>query len=323
MIMNTIANGSFGTRTAYNQSDLVDGGTSFTQVATSDGFVMATVGQPTFSANYLGTLEGFTVDSSGSNTSFVYATGLAYSYNMQNGKKGVNTILIPMPGSFTMPVRKGETWSLRLTWNTEIGQAPQVEFYWIPDLDGTHGHAGVPAGQQASIMKQAMNTLRDELQSGKVQGSMLLSAQQAIDGRVLDLAHILGDSVNQGSSEQDRQQFLGRLQKIVCSAAPQGQKTDNAVDPQALQDLIASFGKLSGHTFSVQQNGLIEAGVRALVQINDNDANRRDLSLINRNIGLFLDNMQQVLDKQFSNNERRLLTRALVRIVGDGNRGDL
>ncbi|MEO6934182.1 MAG: hypothetical protein ABI171_02455 [Collimonas sp.] len=319
--MNTIVNSTFGTRTAYNQSALTDG--NFSQVASSDGFVMATVGQPTFSSNYLGTLEGFTVDSGGSTTSFVYATGLAYSYNVQTGKKGATTILIPMPGSFTMPVRQGETWNLRLTWNPEIGVAPQVEFYWIPGLNTAQGQAGAPASQQASIMKQAMNTLRDELQSGKVQGSMLLSAQQAIDSRVHDLAHILGDSVSHGSSEQERQQFLGRLQKIVCSAAPQGQKTDNIVDPQVLQELIASFGQLSGHVFSVQQSGLIEAGVRALVQINDNDANRRDLSLINRNIGLFIDNMQQVLDKQFSNNERRLLTRALVRIVGDGTRGDL
>jgi hypothetical protein len=315
--MSTIATTSFGERVAYSQTDLQNDGSIFSQTASIGGFVMATVGQPSFTDNYLGTLEGFTTDSAGNTTSFVYATGLAYTYTMPQGKKGARTINVPMPGSFTMPVRKGETWNLRLTWNAAVGPAPQVEFYWIPEQ--AESRPGAAANGPASKMKQSMEQLRSELSSGKIQTTMQLSAQQAIDGRVNDLAHILGDSVNASGGEQERQQFVAKLQKIVCSAAPAEAKSDNAVDPHALQELIASFSSLSGHSFSTQQNDLLETGVRALVQINDNESTRQDLSLISRNISLFIDNVQLVLQKQFGNHERRLLTRALMRLVGNGN----
>ncbi|MDC6131593.1 hypothetical protein PPH41_27615 [Burkholderia gladioli] len=61
--------------------------------------------------------------------------------------------------------------------------------------------------------------------------------------------------------------------------------------------------------------------MRALVRINDNEANRHDLVLIKRNVDLFLDNLQAALGQTLSHSERRLLTRALTRIVGDGSQG--
>ncbi|MGV2287309.1 hypothetical protein AAHK20_01225 [Trinickia sp. YCB016] len=315
--MTNLADMTFGPRTAYTQADLSDG--TFTQVATVDGFVMATVGQPSVTVNYLGTLEGSTYDSGGTMTSFVYATGLAYTYQVQGGKKGVQTIQIPVPGSFTMPVRGGETWKLTLTWNGQVGPAPQVEFYWIPE-NGEGAEQRVSA-RRASPMADALAALRADLGSGKVQRDMLTSAQQAIDARVTDLAQILGDAVNPKSGASERKQFLQDLQKIVCSATPPGERADNRVAPADMQALVATFGALTGSHFTPAQSALLEAGVRALVQINDNDANRHDFALINRNIGLFLDNTEQALDTQFSVNERRLLTRALVRIVGDGSHG--
>lgn len=314
--MTTTAACSFGQRSAYNQSDLIDGGTTFSQAAAVDGFVVATVGQPSFTDDYLGTLEGFTVDGQGNTTCFVYATGLSYSYTTPNGKKGATTIKIPMPGSFTLPTRAGETWNLRLTWNPAIGPAPAVEFYWVP-MDGS-GAPSLPAQVRPSAMAQGMSRLHSDVRSGKMQSAALVSAQQAINERVLDLTHILGDSINQNGSEQQREQFTHDLQKIVCTPVPAGTRSDNTVAPDDLKRLINSFSALAGHTFSNQQADLIDAGVRALVQINDNESNRRDLSLINRNIGLFIDNVQQVLQKQFSRSETRLLTRALVRLVGNG-----
>ncbi|HLX03777.1 MAG TPA: hypothetical protein VKS80_16850 [Trinickia sp.] len=318
--MANVADMTFGPRAAYTQADLTDAGTTFTQVAQVDGFVMATVGQPTVTVNYLGTLEGSTYDSSGTLTSFVYATGLAYLYQVSGSKKGVQTIQIPVPGSFTMPVREGETWKLVLTWNEHVGPPPQIEFYWIP-ANG-QGVAERVSARRASPMAEALGALRADLGSGKVQRDMLASAQRAIDARVTDLAQILGDAVNPKSGASERKQFLQDLQKIVCSATPPGERADNRVAPADMQALVATFGTLAGSAFTPAQGALLEAGVRALVQINDNDVNRQDFALINRNIGLFLDNAEQALDTQFSVNERRLLTRALVRIVGDGSHGE-
>lgn len=315
--MANVADMAFGQRVAYTQNDLDDG--TFSQVAPVDGFVMATVGQPTFTTNYLGTLEGSTTSAQGEMTSFVYATGLAYQYRAES-KKGPQTILIPVPGSFTMPVRQGETWKLQLTWNPTIGPAPQVEFYWIPTT--TEGAQAALPARQASAMAQALAALRADIGSGKVRSEMLASTQRAIDARVADLAQVLGDAVNPTSSEAERRQFLQDLQRIVCSATPPGEAPDNRVSADDLQALVATFSRLAGRTFTSEQNALLETGVRALVQINDNDTNRHDLTLINRNIGLFLDNTERVLDHRFIANERRLLTRALVRIVGDGSHGE-
>jgi len=316
--MANVADMDFGQRVAYTQHDLTNG-TTFSQVAQVAGFVMATVGQPTFTTNYLGTLEGSTFTPQGEMTSFVYATGVSYQY-MSNSKKGPQSIVVPVPGSFTMPVRRGETWTLQLTWNPAIGPAPDIEFYWIP-AEGEAARAALPA-RQASAMAQALSTLRADIGSGKVQSEMLVSTQRAIDARVDDLAQILGDAVNPASGETERRQFLQDLQKIVCSATPPGERADNRVAPDDLQALIATFGRLAGRTFTAEQHALLETGVRALVQINDNDTNRHDLALINRNIGLFLDSTERVLDHRFAVNERRLLTRALVRIVGDGSHGE-
>jgi hypothetical protein len=317
--MTNVADIAFGPRVAYNQSNLSEGGT-FSQLAASDGLVMATVGQPGLKTTYLGSLEGSTTDANGNTTSFAYATGLGYPYTM-TGKKGTGSVMIPVPGSFTMPVRKGETWSVQLTSIPTIAPAPQIEFYWIPS--GEAGAAIIPTSQpESSPMAAAMKALRADLQSGKVQGDMLATAQHAIDSRVDDLAQILGDTVNAKSNESERQQFAADLRKIVCSATPPGQKPDNTVSAADLQALISTFGELAGQTFTPSQAALFEAGVRALVQINDNDTNRHDLSLIKRNVDLFLDNMQEALRRQLSTGERRLLTRALVRIVGDGTHGD-
>jgi hypothetical protein len=121
------------------------------------------------------------------------------------------------------------------------------------------------------------------------------------------------------SNPSDREQFIRDLQKIVCAPGLPAQASTLPGFGQSLEDLIDTFGKVTAHDFSPAQRGLLAAGVRALVQINDNQANRRDLNLIKNNINLFLDNVQQVLQLQFGANERRLLTRALVRLVGDGS----
>ncbi|SFB76566.1 hypothetical protein [Collimonas sp. OK412] len=312
-----------GDRVAFNQSNLTNNGTTFQQKASTDGYVMAVVGQPTWNADYCGSLAGVTTDGNGNQTSFAYATALAYQYSVQDGKKSAQTISIPVPGSFTLPVKKGETWTLTLTWVTTVGPAPDVEFYWIPlgpvpaalNAMAPAPAAALPGGGMAATLQ----SLRDDLAAGRISSSMQASAQQAIQNRVGDLTQILGDATHMSSNPSDREQFIRDLQKIVCAPGLPAQASTLPGFGQSLEDLIDTFGKVTAHDFSPAQRGLLAAGVRALVQINDNQANRRDLNLIKNNINLFLDNVQQVLQLQFGANEQRLLTRALVRLVGDGS----
>ncbi|WP_211463540.1 hypothetical protein [Collimonas silvisoli] len=313
---NTISN-DFGPRTAYTQADMSDG--AFAQVAQSDGFVMVNVGQATVASAYLGILEGSTVDGGGNVTSYIYTTGSTQQCTTSSGKKGTQTYYIPLPGTFTMPVRAGETWKLQLTTDTAVAPAPEVAFFWLPDDGRTEIRPAVYP--KAGGMRAAMQTLREDIQSGRLQSGLLASAQQAIDERVNDFSQIFGDATKMSQSEQDRQRFVAALQKIVCSATPAGKTPDNRVDDSDIAGLIATMGQVTGRSFSDAQKGMLEAGVRALVQINDNDANRNNLVIINNNIGLFLDNVQQALNVEFGANERRLLTRAVVRLVGDGTQG--
>lgn len=85
---------------------------------------------------------------------------------------------------------------------------------------------------------------------------------------------------------------------------------------QRIQDLIDSFANVSGRSFTAEQRSLLSSGVKALLQISEDAANRNDLALVERNIDLFLDNVQQVLQINFSSNDKRLLTRGLVRLCG-------
>ncbi|BCO27289.1 hypothetical protein MIZ03_2177 [Rhodoferax lithotrophicus] len=78
---------------------------------------------------------------------------------------------------------------------------------------------------------------------------------------------------------------------------------------QRIQDLIDSFANVSGRSFTAEQRSLLSSGVKALLQISEDAANRNDLALVERNIDLFLDNVQQVLQINFSSNDKRLLTR--------------
>lgn len=309
-----------GERVAYNQSNLTNGGTTFQQVAVTDGYVMATVGQPSWSSAYSGSLQGTTQNGQGQ-TSFVYATGLAYQYNESTGKKSGTTLTILVPGSFTMPVKQGETWSLKLTATPPVNVAPQIEFYWIPLGPAPAGGERVAAPQAMLAgggMAASWQQLQDDVASGRVSDGAAVNSQQAIQQRVDDLTQILGQVTHMSSDPQNRAQFMQSLQKIVCSPAAPPQLSNTPAFEADLKQLADAFAKATGSNFTELQRGLLEAGIRALVQINDSDANRHDLSLIKNNIDLFIDNVQQILQLQPSSGDRRLLTRALVRIVGDG-----
>ncbi|KVH81830.1 hypothetical protein WL40_04945 [Burkholderia ubonensis] len=311
-----------GARVPYTNVNLTNNGTFFSQNATTDGYVMATIGQPTWTADYCGSLAGET--RAGNNlTSFAYATGLAYHYETGGGKKGSpTTIKIPVPGAFTMPVRKGETWTLTLSWNTAVGNAPGIEFYWIP-LGPPPGALALaaeapvapPDGGMAALHAQ----LRSDLASGRIQASMQASAQRVIAQRMEDLTQVFGNATGMSGDEADRQSFVNELARIVCSpeAAP---RTSTSPEFAAnVERLVDTFARVTGRTFTPAERELLAAGVRALVEINDSDANRHDLNLIRNHINLFIDNVEQAMQMKIDNGQRRLLTRALVRLVGDGS----
>jgi len=174
----------------------------------------------------------------------------------------------------------------------------------------------LPAGGGMGAM---LDQLRDDLASGRIRASMQESAQRAISQRMDDLTQVFGDATGMSGNADDRQRFMQELAKIVCSPQAEPHNSTSPEFAANVQSLIDVFARVTGRAFTPEQRGLLAAGVRALVQINDTDANRHDLALIRNNLDLFIDNVQQVLETQFDTNQRRLLTRALVRLVGDGS----
>ncbi len=149
-------------------------------------------------------------------------------------------------------------------------------------------------------------------------GGLAMSVQETINQRVDNLTRVLISVIHTSSSEAEHAQFIQGLQKIVCSATPTGEVIAKPFNEQSVQDLIDTASRLTGRTFTPNQQALLGAGVQALVQINESDANRKSLSLIKKNVDMFINNLQQSLDMEFSSDDRRSLIRGLVTLVGDG-----
>ncbi|KAB8051903.1 hypothetical protein GCN74_26235 [Janthinobacterium sp. FT14W] len=322
----TLAGDMLGERAQYHNPSF-----PFKQLAASDGILMAFMGTLTLDSPppaFFGVLQGATVDASGQPTSATYVTAFTKPVTVQTGKKSATTYNVPVPGVFTLPVRQGETWTVTLVTNTDAGETPpDIVLTWVPAGAGAGGLGAVMAGPDINpnrLMADSFLNLQERMASGQVPGTVAATAQEVIDGRVNDLTRIFGDATHMSADAEERAQFVRDLQKIVCSPALPGEaEVVKPLDPQAVQDLIDTFGKASGHSFTDAQRGLLQAGVEALVQINDSEASRSDLGLIKKNIGMFIGNVQQVLGIEFSSTDTRLLTRALVRLVGDGRQNDM
>lgn len=322
----TLAGDVLGERAQYHNPSF-----PFKQLAASDGILMAFMGTLTLDSPppaFFGVLQGATVDAGGQSTSATYVTAFTKPVTVKTGKKSATTYNVPVPGVFTLPVRQGETWEVKLITNQDAGETPpDVVLTWIPAAAGAAALGAVtvrPDINPNRLMADSFLKLQERLASGQVPGTVTATAQEVIDGRVNDLTQIFGDVTHMSSDEEERAQFVRDLQKIVCSPALPGEAdVVKPLDPQAVQDLIDTFGKASGHSFTDEQRGLLQAGVEALVQINDSEGSRADLNLIKKNIGLFISNVQQALGIEFSSTDTRLLTRALVRLVGDGRQNDM
>lgn len=142
------------------------------------------------------------------------------------------------------------------------------------------------------------------------QPTIVGDAQAVADSRLRDLASVLGNATRMTNSEEERAAFVERLRNTIqCPAPPPEQDID---------ELIDSFGRLTGRVLSGDQRALLSQGIHALAQINASDQSRHDLWLVRNNIEIFISSIAQVLGVAYRADEHRLLVRALVRLVGDG-----
>jgi hypothetical protein len=316
----------FGNRVPYSDSDLTSGGTTFTQTAETDGFVTVFLGENQSSPKAFASAVTVTTSAGGAPTNVM--STIAWGAVVSTGKK--SDALLMVFGNLTVPVRKGETWTLTKTFDSTGGlPSSPLLFYWTPL---GRGSSAVPmdGGTPPAVMA-AVSALREQhervLAGGPLgqagaglQASDPAVAQAAIDARVGDLTQILADATGMVAEPDARAKFQHDLQAIVCRADTPPADEPKAVSDAAIETLIDTFGAVTGRTFDPEQRTMLGAGVRALVQINDTAQSRQDLELIRTNIGFFIEKMEQVLQHSFDTGQKRLLTRALVRLVGDGSR---
>ncbi|KAF1687887.1 hypothetical protein B1992_00075 [Pseudoxanthomonas broegbernensis] len=298
------------------------------QVAKTDGFIVATLypnGNP-----FAGSLTCTTSTQQGGNAISYYASASTTSYITSSEKGGTSSVTIQQSTSLCVPVRNGELWRLQFSFDSRINPA-NIQAYWVPlgpgnsqmlnaMAAGTPTQPSMAAAPAFDPATQLVHEIRSLPVGGGAygQGSSLADAQREIDQRVGDLTQILGDATNMPADQAAREDFIQKLQKIVCSASPPGTQPHNRVDPKLIADLIDTFARITKLEFTSTQKALLALGVRALVAINDNEKNRNDLNLIRNNINIFQENLQKATGITLDNGQRRLMTRALVRLVGNG-----
>lgn len=321
----------FGGRTAYGSSNLSNN--SFSKLAATDGLVVIFLGTVSsdLSVQFASSLT-VTTSLNAVTTSTTATAASTREEKFKQGKKGEVTIYIPSYGTMTVPVRKGEIWTLtKLDPPSGAGlPGANLVFYWVPLGPGAtttslRSALPVPEGTEPAFLSllSALQAQQTHVTSGGAMGvtdpASIATAQADIEARVGDLTRILGNATGMDAASDARGTFQRDLMAIVCraDAAP----ADGGPAPEAaIQSLVDTFAALTGHDFAAGQRELLAAGVRALVQINETPQNRQNLELIRTNIGIFLDNVQTALQRTFDARQRRLLTRALVRLVGDGSR---
>ena len=305
----------FGNRSALKSLTSSGSGSSHQETAPTDGFIIVTIGSINDEST-AGIMMGQTLSDSTVTSSAVAASVQQTIIIPPHGKKSKHTSYsVNVPGSFSLPVRKGEQWKVSLT---AIEGTPSNEFYFVPlgstNNGGTDSTVLAASDPQSSYIPDMMNQLQQKLSHASTGGT----PQEVINQRMTDLTSVLSKATPLKGDTANQKKFIHELSKIVCSVDAQTGEIKNHVDPQDINKLIATFTEITGKTFTPSEESLLRTGINALVQINANDANRNDLNLIKNNIDTFIDSLGTVLHTPFDKNQRRLLTRALVRLVGDG-----
>lgn len=126
----------FGKRVYYTHGNFSNEGTELDSggAVKTDGFLIATVGTGgnPCPETFLAVLEGFTKEGNTQAPS-VYATAAPSKAPVPSAPKDAqSSLFLPVPGTLTMPVRKGETWSLKLHVAPHVTPAPSVDVMWTP-----------------------------------------------------------------------------------------------------------------------------------------------------------------------------------------------
>jgi hypothetical protein len=301
-----------------------------TQLATTDGFIVATlypINKP-FASDLICTTQ----TQSGGPTSTVRTSASTVSFINSSSKDGTNYTTVQQSATMCVPVRKGEIWQLQFSFdkNGKLAAAG-ILAYWVPlgpgatqaqamlaaspvmpaamQEDAVQGGAATPSGAAAAPVGAPQPFL---LSSGRVFSQA--DAQRESDQRMVDLARVLGDATQMPADPAVRAPLIQQLQKIACLATPPG----GSLDPQRITDVIDTFARLTGHPLGPVEQALLDQGIRALIGINDNDESRNNVELIGNNIRQLMQSLQQVTSIAFNPGQTRLLTRALMRLVGDG-----
>ncbi|WP_266168314.1 hypothetical protein [Dyella subtropica] len=302
--------------------------------AVTDGYIVASIGtvDPNFKSDFAGMLTCQTRSSTGV-TSTNYASASTMPVAVKDGKKGSQTFFLPIFGTLCVPVRKGELWSLLFAVETQWKPAPNVSAYWVPlgPLNGGTNNALdkspiAPAALKAEgatapsadALSQSIETLRQRLASGGLQQSFRADAQQAIDQRAGDLARVLGDAVKVPADPAAREDFGQSVQKFVCAADPALAELNRSAEPQHIDDFIESLQRTTGHPFTAQNKTVLANDLRALLAIAYDVANVNDQKRVSDAYTQFLQDLQKAAGVSFDSRQQRLLTHALMRVVGGG-----
>ncbi|KAF0224700.1 MAG: hypothetical protein FD176_882 [Rhodospirillaceae bacterium] len=293
---------------------------TYTTTAPTDGFVIASLGlQATDGRNQYG---GVLTCNTSSGTS-LFTSAFELTYQVPDGKD-TKTATVPQCGTLTVPVHQNESWTLTLQLSKELPQ-PMLRFYWVPLGPGTAAMASMSAiPPQARTAPEAV-PVEDWMRMGdrpilspSTTPAALAQAQRIIEARVGDLSKVLGSVTGMDAQAGGRDAFTQELMKIVCQAVPpQGQDSDQDLDTR-IKGVIDTGARAAGLSLNDQQKAMLDKGIRALIQINESPENRQNIDLINSNIGQFVDAMEQALNVTLGDSQRRLMIRALARVVGDG-----
>ena len=347
-----------------NNIKLTSSNSSHQDKAATDGFVQVLIGKSgKIDAPQLGAIVGMTA-SSPSNFGNPTSTASAATFSQNvvfggQGKKGSpTTVIVGISGSFTLPVKKGETWKITLmqapagaglkspsneSWFVPLGPAPGGA---VAKLDNKLTPPSVTAesvSPQAASMSpedvtnnstaQAPSNTQDnqsfvpqmladheKINENFAHTNTPQASQAIIDKRMNDLTKVLSKaSPIQGDKQAGEDAFVNQLRKIVCAVDQDTGDMHNNVKQQDITKLISTFSRITGKKFNVSEQALLQKGINALVEINANDENRHDLSLANNNIDSFIKALETATHEEYSDSQKRLLKRALVRLVGDGS----
>jgi trimeric autotransporter adhesin len=222
---------------------------------------------------------------------------------------------VPQNSSMCVPVCKDEDWAIALTGDGRVNVA-NVAAYWIPFGPQASPPSveamPVPNASGSQLLRQVWGSSADAMPFSRS------ASQEEIDRRVAELTRSVGNALHLPAEGGVREAFVERLQKLVCSAAPPGERPENRVDAKDIDSLVDFLGKATGHAFAPLERELLDKGIRALIAINDSDANRNDPALIRRNILMFMQYAQKAMGVTLSQEQAREMIRALVRIVGTG-----